>query len=186
MRLVVVVGVLVRRVSLGRLVRGVVVSGTSGDEGAMDDMSGAADVLLTGGSVGLTGVSVVSRGLLVGLPVVVVRIGAMVVVTVIVVGSVVGVATINDDGTADGAMYTGAPILGGLEVGSMGDGVPQLEPQPKTSVMQSPSSFPVRSHVGQQVNREQTESILLQDCRTRLSALVTASVQVVAQLPVVS
>lgn len=62
--------------------------------------------------------------------------------------------------------------------------VPQLESHPNTSAIQSPSSFPVRSHVGQQVTMAHTESMLLQDLRTRLSAVELVSVQSVEQRPV--
>lgn len=62
--------------------------------------------------------------------------------------------------------------------------VPQLEVHPNTSAMQSPRSFPVRSQVGQHVTMAHTELMLLQDVRTRSSAVELVSVQSVEQRPV--
>jgi hypothetical protein len=69
-------------------------------------------------------------------------------------------------------------------VGTTGDKVPQLVLHPNTSAMQSPSSFPVRSQVGQQFTMAHTESMSLQDVRTSLSAVESVFVQSVEQRPV--
>ena len=97
------------------------------------------------------------------------------------------------DGTGDGTngdcdgdtsvVGNSGAVKGGLVVGTVGDMVPQLEAHPNTSAMQSPSNFPVRSQVGQQLTMAHTESMLLQDFRTSLSAVELVSVQVVEQRP---